>query len=50
MKGVSLLLLEREMEGITRRKMKTGSWCSSNTAYLSFDNVKVGGVWWWWWW
>ncbi len=41
MKGISLLLLDRSMEGITRKKLKTQGWRSSNTALLIFENVKV---------
>jgi len=41
MGGVSLLLLERDMPGITTRKMPTQGWSSSNTAYVTFDNVRV---------
>ena len=40
-KGISLLLLEKGMKGFTARRMKTQGWWASNTAYLSFDNVKV---------
>jgi alkylation response protein AidB-like acyl-CoA dehydrogenase len=39
--GISLLLLERTMPGITVRPMKLmGAW-SAGTSYLSLDNVKV---------
>ena len=41
MKGISLLLLEKSMPGITCRKMKcSGVWCSGTT-YISFENVIV---------
>ena len=36
MRGVSLLLLEGGMEGITRRKMKTGSWASRCVFYFVY--------------
>jgi acyl-CoA dehydrogenase len=39
--GISLLLLEKGMAGIGARRMKTQGWSSSNTAFLTFDNVKV---------
>ena len=41
MGGISLLLLEKGMPGITCRKMPTQGWASSNTAYITFDDVKV---------
>ncbi len=41
MGGISLLLLEKGMPGLTVRRQKTQGWWISNTAYLSFDNVKV---------
>ena len=41
MGGISLLLVEKNTPGITARRMKTQGWLSSNTAYISFDNVKV---------
>ena len=41
MNGISLLLLERNMPGITCKKMPTQGWASSNTAYITFDDVKV---------
>jgi len=39
--GISLLLLEKGMPGITLRKMKTQGWHASNTAHILFENVKV---------
>jgi len=39
--GVSLLVLEQKMEGVSSRKLKKLGWHSSDTAELSFDNVKV---------
>jgi len=41
MGGISLLLLEKGMPGITCRKLETQGWASSNTAYITFDDVKV---------
>jgi len=39
MKGISLLLIEKDAEGFEKRRMPTQGWWSSNTAYLVFDNV-----------
>lgn len=39
--GVSLLVIEQNMEGVTARKLKKLGWHSSDTAELSFDNVRV---------
>ncbi len=39
--GVSLLIIEQSMEGVSSRKLKKLGWHSSDTAELSFDNVKV---------
>jgi len=41
MSGISLFLVERSMPGITCRKIPTQGWASSNTAYITFDNVRV---------
>jgi len=41
MGGISLLLIEKNMPGVTVRRQKTQGWWISNTAYLSFNNVKV---------
>ena len=40
-KGVSLLVVEQSMEGVSARKLKKLGWHASDTAELSFDNVKV---------
>jgi len=41
MGGVSLLLVEKNMPGVTTRKMKcSGVWCSGTT-FIAFDDVKV---------
>ncbi len=40
-KGVSLLVIEQAMEGVSTRKLKKLGWHCSDTAELSFDNVKV---------
>src|SRR3989338_8544387 len=41
MSGISLLLIEREMPGVTCRQMKcTGVW-PSGTTYITFEDVKV---------
>lgn len=39
--GVSLLVLEQKMEGVTATKLKKLGWHCSDTAELSFDNVRV---------
>ena len=41
MGGISLLLLDKNMPGITVRRMKTQGWWMSNTAYITLENVKV---------
>lgn len=40
-KGVSLLLIERDMPGVTIRRLKTQGWWASSTTYITFENVKV---------
>ncbi len=39
--GISLLIIDQDSEGISRRKLKKLGWHSSDTAELNFDNVKV---------
>ena len=39
--GVSLLVIEQGMEGVSMRKLKKLGWHCSDTAEISFDNVKV---------
>lgn len=39
--GVSLLVIEQKMEGVSARKLKKLGWHSSDTAELNFDNVRV---------
>jgi len=39
--GVSLLVIEQKMEGVSATKLKKLGWHCSDTAELSFDNVKV---------
>lgn len=39
--GVSLLVIDRNAEGVSACKLKKLGWHSSDTAELSFDNVKV---------
>ena len=39
--GVSLLVIDRNLEGVSARKLKKLGWHASDTAELSFDNVKV---------
>jgi acyl-CoA dehydrogenase len=41
MKGISILLIDGNLEGISRKKLKTQGWISSNTALIIFENVKV---------
>lgn len=41
MGGVSLLLVERDTPGVETRRMKTQGWWISNTAYVTFENVRV---------
>lgn len=41
MGGVSLLLIERTMPGVTTRKMKCSGVWSSGTTYITFEDVKV---------
>lgn len=41
MKGISLLLVEKDMPGVTTRKMKCSGVWSSGTTYITFDDVKV---------
>jgi len=39
--GISLMLLEKGMPGLSARRLKTQGWLSSNTALVMMDNVKV---------
>jgi acyl-CoA dehydrogenase len=39
--GVSLLIIEQSMKGVSTRKLKKLGWHSSDTAEISFDNVRV---------
>ena len=41
MGGISLLLIEREMEGVNIRKMETQFDNSHSTTFITFDNVRV---------
>jgi alkylation response protein AidB-like acyl-CoA dehydrogenase len=41
MKGLSLLLVEKTMPGVTTRKMKCSGVWSSGTTYITFDDVRV---------
>lgn len=40
-KGVSLLIVDLDAEGVTRNKLEKIGWHSSDTAEVFFDNVKV---------
>lgn len=39
--GVSLLVIDLNLEGVSARKLKKLGWHASDTAELSFDNVRV---------
>ncbi len=39
--GVSLLIIDRNAEGVSARKLKKLGWHASDTAELSFDDVKI---------
>jgi len=39
--GVSLLVIDRDAEGVSASKLKKLGWHASDTAELAFDNVKV---------
>lgn len=41
MNGISLLMVESDMPGVTTRKMKCSGVWSSGTTYITFDDVKV---------
>ena len=41
MGGVSLLLVERDMPGVTIRRQKTQGWWTSSTTYITFEDVRV---------
>lgn len=40
-KGISILVLDRNMEGITATKLDKLGWRASDTGEIAFDNVKV---------
>ncbi len=40
-RGISLLLIESDREGVSRTSLKKQGWLSSDTAAISFDDVKV---------
>jgi alkylation response protein AidB-like acyl-CoA dehydrogenase len=41
MGGVSLLLIERTMPGVSTRRMNCSGVWSSGTAYITFEDVRV---------
>ncbi|KAL2913410.1 hypothetical protein HK105_207022 [Polyrhizophydium stewartii] len=41
MSGISLILVERSMPGVTTRKMKCSGVWASGTSYVTFEDVKV---------
>ena len=40
-RGLSCLLIPRKAAGVSTRRMKTQGWWSSNTAFITFDDVRV---------
>lgn len=40
-KGISILVLDREMDGVTATKLDKLGWRASDTGEIAFDNVKV---------
>jgi acyl-CoA dehydrogenase len=40
-RGISLLLIERDTPGFTRRALSKMGWWASDTAHLTFENVRV---------
>jgi alkylation response protein AidB-like acyl-CoA dehydrogenase len=40
-KGLSFLVVPRNLPGVTARKMKCSGWWASGTTFLVFENVKV---------
>ena len=40
-KGISLIVIDLNSKGINRTKINKLGWHSSDTAEISFDNVKV---------
>jgi alkylation response protein AidB-like acyl-CoA dehydrogenase/predicted heme/steroid binding protein len=41
--GLSLLLIPADAPGVSRKRMKTQGWWAGNTAYITFENVRVPG-------
>jgi acyl-CoA dehydrogenase len=41
MAGLSVLIIDANSPGITRTKIKTQGWWAGNTAYITFENVRV---------
>lgn len=41
MNGISMILVERSMPGVTTKPMKCGGCWSSGTSYITFEDVKV---------
>jgi len=39
--GISLFLVPKDTPGVTARRMKTQGWWSSNTAFISFEDVRI---------
>eukprot|EP01006_Ploeotia_vitrea_P044163 TRINITY_DN66815_c6_g9_i1.p1 TRINITY_DN66815_c6_g9~~TRINITY_DN66815_c6_g9_i1.p1 ORF type:complete len:525 (-),score=279.30 TRINITY_DN66815_c6_g9_i1:461-1987(-) len=40
-RGISLLLIDRDLPGVTIRRQKTQGWWISGTAYITLEDVKV---------
>jgi acyl-CoA dehydrogenase len=41
MAGLSVLLIEADSPGVGKRKIETQGWWAGNTAYITFENVRV---------
>lgn len=41
MEGISMLLIEKTMPGVSVRRLKTQGWWSSTTTFVKFENVRV---------
>jgi len=40
-KGISMIMVESNLPGVTVRRIPTTGWWASNTAFIVFDDVKV---------
>jgi len=41
MQGLSLLVIDANAPGVTKKKIETQGWWAGNTSYITFENVKV---------